>query len=72
MESPLKWGIVERVTVAAFIAGVAGVVASVTLPQSLQEFLSRTWWGDICFGAALPSFCCLFYFLFVILPCMLL
>jgi hypothetical protein len=44
-----KWGIIERITAIAFIAGVAGVVASLTAPTWLQEYLSHTWWGGYLF-----------------------
>jgi hypothetical protein len=49
MESNFRFGIIERLTVAAFIAGVAGVVASMTLPPPYQEFLAKTGLGPYLF-----------------------
>jgi hypothetical protein len=49
----LRFGIIERLGVAAFLVGVAGVVASVTLPPAYQEALSHTWWGAFLFWGSL-------------------
>ena len=49
MDSGFRFGIIERVTVAAFIAGIFGVVASVTLPAPYQEALAKTGLGPYLF-----------------------
>jgi hypothetical protein len=49
MESNFRFGIIERLTVAAFVAGVAGVAASLSLPAPYQEFLASTGIGPILF-----------------------
>jgi hypothetical protein len=52
-EASFKWGILERLAVAAFVVGVFGVVASVTLPPAYQEALAHTWWGSFLFVGSL-------------------
>jgi hypothetical protein len=52
MQTEFRFGIIERLTVAAFLAGVAGVVASLTLPPPIQEWLTQTGLGPYLFGAS--------------------
>lgn len=52
MESNFRFGIIERLTVAAFVAGVFGVVASVSLPAPYQEYLAHSGWGPVLFGVS--------------------
>jgi hypothetical protein len=49
MDSGFRFGIIERVTVAAFVAGVFGVVASMTLPAPYQEALAKSGLGPYLF-----------------------
>jgi hypothetical protein len=55
MESNLRFGIIERLTVAAFAAGVFGVVASVSLPGSYQEYLAHSGWGPYLFWISIAA-----------------
>jgi hypothetical protein len=53
MEANFRFGIIERLSVAAFIAGVAGVVASMSLPAPYQEFLAKTGFGPYLFWGSM-------------------
>ena len=49
MDSNFRFRIIERLTVVAFVAGVFGVVASLSLPGPYQEYLAHSGWGPYLF-----------------------
>ncbi len=53
MELGFRWGIMERLAVVGFLAGISGVVASMTAPPWLQAFLSNSGLGTPLFLGSL-------------------
>jgi hypothetical protein len=62
MESGFRWGIMERLAVVGFLAGIAGVVSSMTAPPWLQEFLSSSGLGPPLFWGSLSIIVLAFIF----------
>ena len=52
-QTEFRFGIWERLAVAAFLAGVAGVVAGMTLPAAYQEALAHSGLGPILFWSSI-------------------
>src|ERR1700733_12227447 len=64
MESDFRFGIWERLSVAGFIVGVAGLVASGTLPPDLQEALVQSGLGHALFwGSAVIILAAILFFI---------
>jgi hypothetical protein len=53
MDTNFRFGIIERLAVAAFLAGVAGIVATLSLPPAIQEALVQSRWGPYLFWTSL-------------------
>ena len=60
-----KFGIWERLATTAFIAGVAGLVAGMTLPPAAQEFLTKTGFGHALFYVSMAVIVCAVLFFVV-------